>query len=153
MDKFYKEYAKGAHGVDIGEEKSVITRNRKRAMAKPSYNKWDIVMAEFGQEYDCCLIRDYRPAIVYSSDDYNEKSPIVHLIPLTRSFKGVDRNYHVFLDKDDCFGYEASGIALIEQLRPLDRKCVKRKVGEIYNLRAIRKIESAVADFFELLVI
>ena len=148
MGKFYNSYEYDSHGKNLREDEVTRRRNHALAMSRPSYDKWDIVMVEFGQEYDCCLIRGYRPAIVYSDTKYNEHSPIMQVIPLTRRLKGVDRNYHVFLDKNDCVGYQSSGIALIEQIRPVDRKYVNRKVGEIDDLRAIDKIAEAVAEFF-----
>jgi mRNA-degrading endonuclease toxin of MazEF toxin-antitoxin module len=144
MGRFYKDLHEG----DMRQGEASRRRSHTRSMQCPSYNKWDIVMAEFGQDYDCCLIRGYRPAIVYSGSEYNEHSPIMQVIPLTRKLKGVDRDYHVFLDKNDCIGYESSGIALIEQIRPVDRKYVNRKVGEVDDFRAIDKIDEAVAEFF-----
>ena len=148
MSRFYTSYDYDKHENRMRDDDSSHRRNISVALSHPSYEKWDIVMAEFGQEYDCCLIRDYRPAIVYSDTEYNEHSPIMHVIPLTRRLKGVDRDYHVFLDKNDCIGYQSSGVALIEQIRPIDRKFVKRKVGEVDDFRAIDKIDAAVAEFF-----
>lgn len=148
MSRFYRSYDYGSHGSNMREDDATRRRNHAQAMSRPSYDKWDIVMVEFGQEYDCCLIRGYRPAIVYSDTEYNEHSPIMQVIPLTRKLKGVDRDYHVFLDKNDCIGYESSGIALVEQIRPIDRKYVNRKVGEVDDFRAIDKIDEAVAEFF-----
>lgn len=146
MGRFYRSY--DMHGSNIREGEAAHRRNHAQSLSSPSYEKWDIVMVEFGQEYDCCLIRGYRPAIVYSDTEYNEHSPIMHVIPLTRKLKGVDRDYHVFLDKNDCIGYESSGVALIEQIRPVDRKFMKRKVGEVDDFRAIDKIDAAVEEFF-----
>lgn len=120
------------------------------AMSYPSYNRWDIVMTEFGQDFNGCVIRGYRPAVVFSLDTYNASSPIMMLIPLTKQLKGVDRDYHVFVDKNDCEGYDASGIALIEQMRPIDRRFVNRKIGEIIDARMHRKIEDAVQEFLGL---
>lgn len=148
MSRFYSSYDYASHGSNMRESESVRSRNLSIAMSHQSYEKWDIVMAEFGQEYDCCQIRGYRPAIVYSDTEYNEHSPIMHVIPLTKKLKGVDRDYHVFLDKNDCIGYQSSGIALIEQIRPIDRKFVNRKVGEVDDFHAIDKIDDAVAEFF-----
>lgn len=148
MSRFYSSYDYASHGSNMREDEGTRRRNLSLALSRPSYEKWDIVMVEFGQEYDCCLIRGYRPAIVYSNSEYNEHSPIMHVIPLTRKLKGIDRDYHVFLDKKDCIGYESSGIALIEQIRPVDRKYVNRKVGEVNAFHAIEKIDAAVAEFF-----
>lgn len=148
MGQFYNDYRFDSQGSNMRQDVVSRRRNYTRSMLCPSYKKWDIVMAEFGQDYDCCLIRGYRPAIVYSDSEYNERSPIMQVIPLTRKLKGVDRDYHVFLDKNDCIGYESSGIALVEQIRPVDRKQVNRKVGEVDDFRAIVKIDNAVAEFF-----
>lgn len=148
MNRFYSSYDYASHGSNMRESESVRSRNLSIAMSHQSYEKRDIVMAEFGQEYDCCQIRGYRPAIVYSDTEYNEHSPIMHVIPLTKKLKGVDRDYHVFLDKNDCIGYQSSGIVLIEQIRPIDRKFVNRKVGEVDDFHAIDKIDDAVAEFF-----
>ena len=112
MSRFYSSYDYDRHGSNMREDEGTRRRNLSLSLSRPSYEKWDIVMVEFGQEYDCCLIRGYRPAIVYSDSEYNEHSPIMQVIPLTRKLKGVDRDYHVFLDKKDCIGYESSGIAL-----------------------------------------
>lgn len=120
------------------------------SMMFPAYSRWDIVMAEFGQEYDCCMMRGYRPALVLSKDSYNEVSPIMVLIPLTKKLKGVDKDYHVFIDKTDCIGYHSSGIALIEQIRTMDRRFVNQKIGEVSDLHLKRKILEAVSEFFSL---
>jgi mRNA-degrading endonuclease toxin of MazEF toxin-antitoxin module len=148
MARYYSSYTDNLRGSNIREDEYTRRRNFAQAMSSPSYNKWDIVMVEFGQVTDCCLIRGYRPAIVYSGSEYNQHSPIMQVIPLTRKLKGVDKDYHVFLDKNDCIGYESSGVALIEQIRPVDRKYVNRKVGEVDDFRAVHKIEDAVSAFF-----
>lgn len=120
------------------------------ALNYPSYCRWDIVMAEFGQDYNGCVIRGYRPAVVFSLDAYNKSSPIMMLIPLTKRLKGVDRDYHVFVDKNECKGYDSSGIALIEQMRPMDRRFVNRKIGEVVDVHMHAKIEGAVLEFLGL---
>ena len=138
-NKLGAEY-KTVQGNDVGDSNV--------AMGYPSYCRWDIVMAEFGQDYNGCVIRGYRPAVVFSLDAYNESSPIMILIPLTKRLKGVDRDYHVFVDKNDCKGYDASGIALVEQMRPMDRRFVNRKIGEVVDVHMHAKIEGAVLEFW-----
>lgn len=115
-----------------------------------TYKKWDIVMAEFGENYDTCMMQGYRPAIVVSSEEYNLHAPIVFLIPLSKQLKGIDRDYHVFVDKDDCAGYNASGIALIEQMRPMDKIFLNRRIGEVMDERLKFKIEFAILAFLKL---
>ena len=107
--------------------------NSAIAMHFPAYNKWDIVMLELGQEYDSCVTRGYRPGIVLSSDDYNKAAPIMIVIPLTKKLKGIDKTYHVFVDKEDCVGYSASGTA--------------RRIGKVTDSRLKKKIMGAVKSF------
>ena len=110
--------------------------------------RWDIVMAEFGQDYDeTNLMQGYRPAIVFSRDRYNLFSPVIFLVPLTKQLKGIDRDYHVFVDKRDCIGYAGSGMALVEQMRPVDRTFVKRRIGEVSEQRLRDKLEEAAVRF------
>lgn len=111
------------------------------------YKKWDIVMAEFGEEYDTCMMQGYRPAIVFSRDDYNTNAPIVFLVPLTRQLKNIDRDYHVFIDKADCEGYKSSGMALIEQMRPMDKIFIRRRVGMVTDRRLMDKLEEGILSF------
>lgn len=150
MSRFYSSYDYDRYGSSMREDDGVHRRNLSLALSRPFYEKWDIVVVEFGQEYDCCLIRDYRPAIVYSDTEYNRHSPIMHVIPLTKRLKGVDRDYHVFVDKNECKGYDSSGIALIEQMRPMDRRFVNRKIGEVVDVHMHAKIEGAVIEFLGL---
>ena len=128
-------------------EAAQYSRNSYIALQFPSYHRWSIVMVELGQEFDCCVTRGYRPAIVLSQSSYNEVSPIMIIIPLTKQLKGIDRDYHVFIDKSDCSGYDSSGMALVEQLRPVDRRYVNRKVGEITEPYLKKKILLAVSNF------
>ena len=57
---------------------------------------------DFGEISGDCLLRKSRPAIVLSGTEYNESSPILTVAPMTRSLKGLDSKYHVFIDREDC---------------------------------------------------
>lgn len=72
------------------------------AMQERTYQWMDIVFVDFGEISGDCLLRKSRPAIVLSGTEYNESSPILTVAPMTRSLKGLDSKYHVFIDREDC---------------------------------------------------
>lgn len=72
------------------------------AMQERTYQWMDIVFVDFGEISGDCLLRKSRPAIVLSGTAYNESSPILTVAPMTRSLKGLDSKYHVFIDREDC---------------------------------------------------
>lgn len=72
------------------------------AMQERTYQWMDIVFVDFGEISGDCLLRKSRLAIVLSGTEYNESSPILTVAPMTRSLKGLDSKYHVFIDREDC---------------------------------------------------
>ena len=72
------------------------------AMQAKTYGWMDIIFVDFGEINGDCLLRKSRPAIVLSGTEYNESSPILTVAPMTRSLKGLDSKYHVFIDREDC---------------------------------------------------
>ncbi|NMC58611.1 MAG: type II toxin-antitoxin system PemK/MazF family toxin [Candidatus Methanofastidiosa archaeon] len=119
--------------------------NVERAMNMPYYNRYDIVLADFGNDYEHCLTCEIRPAIVISPTEYCARSPILLTIPMTKHFKFIDMECHLFIDKEDCEGLTDSGMALGEQIRCIDRTQVKRKIGMITDERLIEKLDKALA--------
>lgn len=110
-----------------------------------SYYKWmDIVLVDFGEDYNNCVIGNFRPAIVISNTEYNRHSPVMQVIPLTKQLKAVDRDYHVFLDCNDCNGFDESGMCLLEQITTVDRRQVRRKIASVTVEATKLKIESAL---------
>lgn len=119
--------------------------NVERAMKMPYYHRYDIVLVDFGNDYEHCLTCETRPAIVISPTDYSSKSPILLTIPMTKHFKFIDMECHLFIDKYDCAGLTDSGMALGEQIRCVDRTQVKRKIGMITDERLMEKLDKALA--------
>jgi len=119
--------------------------NVERAMKMPYYHRYDIVLVDFGNDYEHCLTCETRPAIVISPTDYSSKSPILLTIPMTKHFKFIDMECHLFIDKCDCAGLTDSGMALGEQIRCVDRTQVKRKIGMITDDRLMEKLDKALA--------
>ena len=98
------------------------------AMQERTYQWMDIVFVDFGEISGDCLLRKSRPAIVLSGTEYNESSPILTVAPMTRSLKGLDSKYHVFIDREDCNNeLNTSGMCMLEHCQAIDRRQIKHK--------------------------
>lgn len=110
------------------------------------YEFMDIVLVDFGEIEDDCLIHKARPAIVVSSSKYNINSPVMQVIPMTKKFKNLDSYYHVFVDSEDCENLNASGMAMIEQLTTVDRAHIVHYIGCVVDSRLIAKIQAGIVE-------
>lgn len=115
-----------------------------QTMQCSSYDYMDVVLADFGEIKDDCLVHKVRPAIVISSTEYNANSPVMQVIPMTKKMKNIDASYHVFIDMRDCENLHNSGVAMIEQLCTIDRSHVVHWIGTIVDERLIEKLQSGV---------
>lgn len=113
-------------------------------MANAWYDYMDVVLADFGEIQEDCLIHKIRPAIVISSGRYNMNSPVMQVIPMSKKFKNMDAYYHIFIDMDDCEGLNNSGVAMVEQIATVDRAHVVHYIGCVVDDRLIEKIQTAV---------
>lgn len=121
------------------------------AMKAESYEWMDIVFVDFGEIQGDCLLRKSRPAIVLSDTQYNENSPVMTVAPMTRSLKGLDSNYHIFIDKSDCKDeLYTSGMCMLEHSRAVDRRQVKYKMSHVYDEHLRQKIVRALAQHLHL---
>ena len=118
--------------------------SNENKMSKPYYERMDIVLVDLGEDFDSCVIGDFRPAIVISKTSYNKTSPVMQVLPLTKRLKAIDKDYHVFIDRMDCKDFEASGVCMIEQITTVDRRQVRRKIAEVTEPRLIAKLEAAM---------
>ena len=93
------------------------------AMQERTYQWMDIVFVDFGEISGDCLFRKSRPAIVLSGTAYNESSPILTVAPMTRSLKGLDSKYHVFIDREHCNNeLNTSGMCMLEHCQAIENK-------------------------------
>jgi len=113
-------------------------------ISRASYERMDIVLVDFGLDFERSTIGDFRPAIVISNTEYNRHSPVMQVLPLTKKLKYVDKPYHVFVDCLDCEDFTASGVCLVEQLTTIDRKQVRRKIARVTDKGLLVKIERAI---------
>jgi mRNA-degrading endonuclease toxin of MazEF toxin-antitoxin module len=122
--------------------------NVMRAMKANAYQRGDILLVDFGTNMDYCLTAGLRPAICISSSGFNEHAPIMTVVPMTKHFKHLDMDYHVFIDKADCIGLWESGMAMCEQLRCVDRSQAIRKIASINDGKLMSKITRAIQLHF-----
>jgi len=122
--------------------------NVTRAMKADSYMRGDILLVDFGSNLDYCLTVGIRPAICISCSGFNEHAPIMTVVPMTKHFKHLDMDSHVFIDKADCIGLWESGMAMCEQLRCIDRSQAVRKIASINNKELLYRINQAILKHF-----
>lgn len=127
------------------EMTEIENSSSEEALKAPYYNRMDVVVVDLGDIKGDCLLRKRRPAIVLSRTEYNEHSPIMQVAPMTKSRKGLHKRYHVLIKQQFCSNLRGSGMCMLEQTRPIDRRQVAYKIGSIYNKKLIHKIDQAIA--------
>ena len=82
--------------------------------------------------------RGLRPAIIFS----NDTSGIISIIPFTAKAISTKYNYTLKVLKSKFNGLNEDSIALIFQLRAIDKKRIKNKLGELEEdlLNGINKL-------------
>lgn len=143
---------RGRNGSFHNQEKHdngdrVLLENVKRAMSCPTAKPGDICLIDFGDDVTHCRTVGVRPAICISSMGYNEDSPILRVVPMTRQLKAIDAPYHTFIDKDRCDGLENSGMAMGEQTIPITRDQIIKKISVITDdtlMAAVMKAANAI---------
>ena len=116
-------------------------------MSCPTAKPGDICLIDFGYDVTHCRTVGVRPAICISSMGYNEDSPILRVVPMTRQLKAIDAPYHTFIDKDRCDGLENSGMAMGEQTIPITRDQIIKKISVITDdtlMAAVMKAANAI---------
>lgn len=69
-----------------------------------------------------------RPCLVISNDVNNKHSPCVTVIPFTSSTTKANIPTHISVSANEC-GLRQSSIALCEQIRTIDKRRIKNRVG------------------------
>ncbi len=92
-----------------------------------------------------------RPILIVQNDIGNKYSPTVIVAAITSQINKAKLPTHIELKSGD-FGLQKDSVILLEQLRTLDKKRLKEKVGEIEDLSVIKKVNDALLvslGFFE----
>ena len=90
----------------------------------------------------------YRPVVIVQNNVGNKHSPTVIIASIT-SKTGVKAKLptHYYIDAED--GLELPSIVLLEQVRTLDKKRLREKMGHVEE-RVMEKVDLAIAVSFGL---
>ena len=90
-----------------------------------------------------------RPAIVLQSERLTFKLTTIQIVPLTTRLKARRFPATILLSPDSHNHLSAKSIALVFQLRAIDRKRLKSKLGSV-NALQLAHIKELVRELFEL---
>ena len=92
-----------------------------------------------------------RPILIVQNDIGNKYSPTVIVAAITSQINKARLPTHIELKSGD-FGLQKDSVILLEQLRTLNKKRLKEKVGEIEDDMVIKRVNDALLvslGFFE----
>lgn len=83
-----------------------------------------------------------RPVLVVQNDIGNKYSPTIIVVPVTSQINKAKLPTHVNL-KGNNFGLPKNSVALLEQLRTIDKRRLREKIGT-FDERTMFKIDEAL---------
>lgn len=89
-----------------------------------------------------------RPAVVVQNDMSNEYSPTVVVAPITSQINKAKLPTHVEISSDE-YNLTRDSVVLLEQVRVLDKRRFKEKIGKITEAD-MRRIEKSILIQFSL---
>jgi len=75
----------------------------------------------------------YRPAIIFQSEQRLEELPTILIIPMTSKTKAVAFPYTLLIKPDQENHLSSPSVALVFQLRAIDQRRLKHKIGNLKN--------------------
>jgi len=87
----------------------------------------------------------YRPAIIIQSEYRLEEMPTVLIIPLTSKIKATAFPFTLLIKPDQSNNLTSKSVALVFQLRAIDKRCLKQKLGDLKNSE-VRKIKQLIEE-------
>ena len=150
--KSNSDYEKGTKCLDSKEILSDSTSSMKLKASRDSktitIRRGDIFCADFspviGSEQG-----GIRPAVVVQNDISNKYSSTVVVAPITSLINKAKLPTHVKLSSDE-YNLNRDSVVLLEQVRVLDKKRLKEKIGHITDAD-MKKIEKSLLIQFSLL--
>lgn len=89
-----------------------------------------------------------RPVLIVQNDIGNKHSPTVIAAAITSQKEKTKLPTHISLDAES-YGLAKDSIVLLEQVRTLDKKRLRERMGELDNV-AMHKIDTALSVSFGL---
>jgi len=92
-----------------------------------------------------------RPCIIVTNDVYNERVPVIQVVPVTQwSVKKARIKTNVVLDPDRENGLSKKSIADCLQTRPIDHRHRLVRIRGQLSIDKIRELDAALKTVFEL---
>lgn len=104
--------------------------------------RFEIWLAELPRMADSHVQSGTRPIIIVSNDMANQFSPVITVVPLTSNLHKPHLPTHVFLSGQ---GLNRNSLALCDQVMPLDKSKLKKRIGFIYKSFDRLAIEHAMS--------
>ena len=89
-----------------------------------------------------------RPVLIVQNDVGNRHSPTVIAAAITSRLDKAKLPTHISLDASSC-GLQRDSIVLLEQIRTIDKKRLKDKMGSL-DLNAMHQVDNALSISFGL---
>lgn len=83
-----------------------------------------------------------RPVLIIQNDVGNKYSPTVIVAAITSQINKAKLPTHIEL-KSEYYGLPKDSVILLEQVRTLDKRRLKEKIGELDNIK-MKKVENAI---------
>ena len=90
-----------------------------------------------------------RPVIIIQNDIGNKYSPTVIVSAITSQINKAKLPTHVEISSEE-YGLNRDSVVLLEQIRTLDKKRLKEKIGHIEDQKIMNRINSAIGISFGL---
>src|SRR5439155_20175549 len=89
-------------------------------------------------------IQKTRPALVIQNDVSNRLSQITIVAPITSTVRFPLNPVHVLLAADQSTGLSVTSVALLNQIRAVDRKRLIRRLGAV-DVETMDKVDEAIS--------
>lgn len=89
-----------------------------------------------------------RPVLIVQNDVGNKHSPTVIAAAITSQREKAKLPTHIELEADSC-GLSKDSVILLEQIRTIDKKRLKERMGEL-DLNSMTKVNTALSISFGL---
>lgn len=123
-------------------KKRRANRNYKTAklMQNLPYNRFDIIVADLGRREDGLA---FGKTICIVISNGNDNSNIL-VIPVVKRVNDAIKDCFIMLKECDCKGFRGTGYLQMYGIRPVNKRCVTRRVGEVRNKKLQEAIDEAI---------
>lgn len=109
-------------------------------MEEKTIRRGDIFYADFG-EAEGSSMRGIRPALIISNNLGNENGPTVIVVAITSHIKAMHLPTHLVVESG--IGLNKKSMLVFEQLKTIDKACLKDKIGQV-SQSFLKRVDQAL---------